>query len=106
MDQAIKTLPREPWRGSMICGWQTSYGMPRDTFCAQRKADDLPMCEQHFMDVMDEYGMLRMAPGVALGASRLRVRLLWEPEDGAVPVEASAGEIARYAGILDPARGE
>lgn len=98
-----RTLPREPWRGSMICGWQN--GSCRE-YCAERKADRLPMCEEHFMAIMDEYGHVHMTPGNALGERHIRVRLLWEGESPDVPVEASAEEITRYRAILDPVRGE
>jgi len=91
----VKTLPREPWRGSMICGWQIRYG----TYCAARKADGLPMCEEHYQDVLDEYGEVRMAPGNAVGAPQWAVRLLWEPMEGDEPVEPSYDEMVRYAAV-------
>lgn len=94
-----RILPREPWRGSMICGHQIGYGLPHSIFCGERKGDRLPMCEEHFQEVLDEYGHVRMAPGNALGAPQWAVRLLWEGDDPDVPVEASAEEMARYAGV-------
>lgn len=106
--QGNRTLPREPWRGSMICGFQVCYGSwsRSMTFCAERKANGLPMCEEHFNAVLDEYGVVEMAPGNALGAPQWAVRLLWEPAEGETPIEASAEELARYAGILAPQGGE
>lgn len=101
-----KTLPREPWRGSMICGEQIAYGLPWDKFCAERKGDDLPMCPEHFQEAIEEYGTVTVPPNVALGENHWAVRLLWEGEDPDMPIEASAEEIARYAAILTPERGE
>lgn len=98
-----KTLPREPWRGSMICGWQNGF---RLEYCGERKALDLPMCRGHYQDCLDEYGDVLMAPGNALGDSKWAVRLLWEPWEGEEPIEATPEEIALYAAILDPVRGE
>jgi hypothetical protein len=84
----------------MICGNQLAYGLPGDRYCAERKADGLPMCEECFDATMAEYGHVAMAPGNALGAPQWAVRLLWEPTEGERPIEASAEELARYAGIL------
>lgn len=100
--ESIKTLPREPWRGSQICGVQVCYGgwgRPM-AWCAERKADGLPMCEPHFDEVMADYGRVVMAPGNALGGPQWAVRLLWEPMEGDVPEEASAAEVALYAPAL------
>lgn len=91
-----KTLPREPWRGSMICGWQNGF---RLEYCGERKAQGLPMCREHYDSVMDEYGDVLMAPGNALGHSKWAVRLLWEGEDPDVPVEASYEEMTAYAAV-------
>jgi hypothetical protein len=59
----------------MICGWQIGFQLK---YCAERKADGLPMCEEHFDEVMAEYGSVHMAPGNALGAPQWAMRLLWE----------------------------
>lgn len=86
----------------MICGWQISsggWGRPME-FCAERKADGLPMCQEHYDDCMDEYGDVHMAPGNAVGESHWATRLLWEGEEPDVPIEASADEMALYAPIL------
>jgi hypothetical protein len=90
----------------MICGWQTAYGMPYDAFCAERKGDGLPMCAEHFEQAIAEYSVIEVPENVALGHAKWALRLLWEGEDPNVPMEASAGEIARYAAILTPERGE
>jgi len=104
-----KTLPREPWRGSMICGYQISCGgwsSPPMAFCAERKAEGFPLCREHYAETASEYGHANFAPGNAVGESHWQIRLLWEPYEGEDPVEATAEEIALYAAILDPARGE
>lgn len=103
-----KTLPREPWRGSMICGEQTEYGVipGRMVFCGNRKGHGLYLCDEHWDDLVADGACMRFAPGNALGDSSIAVRLLWEPMDGDMPVEATPEEIARHAAILDPVRGE
>lgn len=103
---STKTLPREPWRGSMICGEQIAYGMPYSRFCGERKAEGLPLCGEHWDELIDSGESTRFAPGVAVGAPQWRVRLLWEPMEGEEPVEATPEEIALYSAILDPVRGE
>lgn len=109
MDESIQpTLPREPWRGSMICGCQLSSGgwdRPM-AFCARRKADGLACCEACYDDIYAEYGEVRFAPGNALGERHWALRLLWEPSEGTDPIEASAEEIALYHAILTPVKGE
>lgn len=99
----MRTLPREPWRGSMICGWQVSFGDWGHpiAFCAERKADGLPMCRLHHAEALadSECGHVHMAPGNAMGEPRWSVRLLWEPEEGDQPVEPSYEEMVRYAAI-------
>jgi hypothetical protein len=86
----------------MICGWQVAFGdwAHPMAFCAERKADGLPMCEEHFDDHMDEYGHVAMAPGNALGAPQWALRLLWEGDDPDMPEEASAEEMALYAPLF------
>lgn len=98
---STKTLPREPWRGSQICGWQTEYGNGRgERYCAARKADGLYMCQEHHDAELEALGRVFMAPGNALGDLSVPVRLLWEPYDGILPVVPTDEEQARYAGIL------
>lgn len=107
MDESIQpTLPREPWRGSMICGNQLAYGLPGSRFCGRRKADGLACCEACYDDIYAEYGEVRFAPGNALGERHWALRLLWEPSEGTDPIEASAEEIALYRAILAPVKGE
>jgi hypothetical protein len=89
----------------MICGYQVACGgwdRPM-AFCAERKGDGLPLCAEHYEDVLAEYGEVRMAPGNALGERHWQTRLLWEGDDPAEPAEASAEEIALYAAILGSA---
>jgi hypothetical protein len=72
----MRTLPREPWRGSMICGWQTSSGgwsRPME-FCGNRKGDGLYVCPEHWQELI-EYGDVHFADGNAYGESHIRVRL-------------------------------
>ena len=75
----MKTLPREPWRGSQICGHQTAYGLPWDIFCGEFKKPGSPLCEEHDeLERMDGYGSLpKFNPSVARG-----LRLLPVPEYG------------------------
>ncbi len=94
----MRTLPREPWRGSQICGEQIEYGTGRERYCAERKGSGLPMCPEHFQEAITEYGTLSVPEDVALGATWQAVRLLWEPYEGDVPIEPSYEEMARYAG--------
>lgn len=58
------TLPREPWRGGQICGWQTAYGLPWSIFCGEFKETGSPLCEEHdYLERMDGYGSLpKFAP--------------------------------------------
>lgn len=65
----MKTLPREPWRGGQICGYQTAYGLPHSIFCGEFKKPGSPACEEHDRELReDNYGVLpKFAPGNALG---------------------------------------
>lgn len=94
----MRTLPREPWRGSQICGHQVEYTTwtTRAAYCGERKADGIPYCEEHFFQVEMECGQVVMAPGNALGAPQWAVRLLWEPWDGGSPIEPSYAEMSLY----------
>jgi hypothetical protein len=74
-------------------------------FCGNRKGDGLYVCPEHWQELI-EYGDVHFADGNAYGESHIRVRLLWEPEEGTDPVEATPEEIARHRAILDPVRGE
>lgn len=95
----MRTLPREPWRGSQICGYQIAYGMPGSKFCAERKVDGLYFCQEHHDWCAEDEpdGIIRMAPGNAIGAPQWALRLLWEPCDGESPIEPSYEEMERYA---------
>lgn len=100
MENGIKTLPREPWRGSQICGEQMYDGNASSAaaYCATRKGDKLPMCEEHFDAMIAEYGTVTVPPDVALGAPHLAVRLLWEGDDPTIPIEPSYEEMAGVGG--------
>lgn len=91
------TLPREPFRGGQICGWQIEYGTGRTLHCGERKMDGCFHCPEHEADIRAQYGAgYRMAPGNALGDLSQSVQLLWEPCEGDVPEEPSADERAAY----------
>lgn len=95
-------LPREPWRGSQICGYQveTTTWTSRAAYCGDRKADGRYYCDEHHFQVEMEYGQVVMAPGNAIGDTDKPVRLLWEPWEGSTPVEPSSDEMSRYAAVL------
>jgi hypothetical protein len=91
----------------MICGWQISsggWGRPME-FCAERKADGLPTCQDHWDDLVVDGDTTAFAPGNAVGDPHWAVRLLWEGEEPGLPIEASAEEMALYAPILGLVRG-
>lgn len=100
-----RTLPREPWRGSMICGWQIAYGLPRDVFCGEPKAPGRPFCAEHAQMAEEDFGPGYSIPGdVALGAPHWATRLLWEGDDPDVPVEPTGEETAAYAALYGHVR--
>lgn len=94
----MRTVPREPWRGSQICGWQIAYGLPWSIFCAERKGEGMYLCPEHWQEWVEEGGYPRFAQGNALGDPSAPVRLLWEPYGGSEPLEPTEDELARYAG--------
>jgi hypothetical protein len=65
----MKTLPREPWRGGQICGYQTAYGLPWSVFCGEFKKLGSPLCAHHDKELREEHGgvLPRFADGNALG---------------------------------------
>lgn len=65
----MKTLPREPWRGGQICGYQSEYGVipGRSVFCGEYKGLGLYFCPEHDQWVREECGQVRIAPGNAIG---------------------------------------
>lgn len=67
----MRTLPREPWRGGQICGYQIAYGLPWSIFCGEFKKLGSPLCEEHDQEMREEhYGVLpEFAPGNAAGLS-------------------------------------
>lgn len=97
----MRTLPREPFRGGQICGWQTNVGgwsTGEPAYCGERKMDGAYHCPEHEADIRANYGArYRMAPGNTRGDFTQAVQLLWEPDgDPSVPVEPSAAERASY----------
>lgn len=97
----MRTLPREPWRGSQICGWQIAYGgwgSSPMAFCGERKADGYYLCQEHQGQLEESGEFLEFDANVALGMAWRAPRLLWEPLEGDVPEEPSWDEMARYAG--------
>lgn len=109
----MRTLPREPWRGSQICGWQLEYGVVpgRMVFCGEFKKQGSPLCKEHDAEMREEYGGLlpKFAPGNALGLAAYRrttmpylFQLSWEPLDtpddphGETPIPATTEEIKAW----------
>ena len=101
----MRTLPREPWRGGQICGYQIGYGLPGSIFCGEFKRLNSPLCEEHDREMREEYDghLPRFAKGNALGlATYLRTymphmfTLSWEPNKGDIPIPATPEEIAAW----------
>lgn len=110
----MRTLPREPWRGGQVCGYQTnvggwSEGSPE--FCGEFKMPYSPVCEVHDAELREEYGgtLPKFAPGNALGLATYRrtampylFQLAWEPlgtpEDphGETPIPATEEEVKAW----------
>jgi hypothetical protein len=101
MANTPKTLPREPWRGSQICGHEISVGRMSSTYCGERKAPGERACMQHAEEMRAEYGTVRYAPGNEYGYPDEPLVLLWEPYDGTGPVQPTGDELSRYAAILE-----
>lgn len=98
----MRTLPREPWLGSQICGYEVVIGDGPMLFCGERKAEGLPFCMTHAEDYEAEYAPfnVKVADCVALGNHRWAVRLLWQPCCGDGPEEPTAAETVAYAASL------
>lgn len=99
----MKTLPREPWRGSQICGHQTAYGLPWSVFCGELKEPGSPLCEEHDKDWCENGQRPRFPKSVARGLPIYRrttmpymFELSWEPHEGDRPVPATAEEIKAW----------
>lgn len=101
------TLPREPWRGSQICGYQTEYGVipGRSVFCGEFKKHGSYVCEVHDQELReDNYGVLpKFAPGNALGLAAYRretmpyiFQLSWEADDPDKPNKPTPEELAAF----------
>lgn len=80
----MRILPKEPWRGGQICGYQTAYGMPWDIFCGELKKPGSPLCPLHDEEMREEHGgtLPRFAPGNALGLELKRTHWGWSVYDG------------------------
>lgn len=82
----MKTLPREPWRGGQICGWQLEYGVVpgRMVFCGEFKKPGSPLCDEHDKEMREEYGgtLPRFAPGNAMGLELRQTQWGWSVFDG------------------------
>lgn len=97
----MRTLPREPWRGSQICGYQIAYGLPWSIFCGELKKPGSPWCEGHDREERaDNYGVLpSVAEDVALGLPETVQGdgvLSWETEDPDTPRYATEEEVAAW----------
>ncbi len=101
----MKTLPREPWRGGQICGWQIGYGLPHSIFCGELKKPGSPLCEYHDeQERLDNYGQLpKFARGNVLGLAAYRrstmpymFQLSWETKDPRKPQAATEEEIRAW----------
>jgi hypothetical protein len=101
----MRTLPREPWRGGQICGWQIAYGLPWSVFCGEFKKTGSPVCDVHDEELREENGgvLPRFAPGNALGLAAYRItampymfQLAWEPMDRNTPIPATEKEIKAW----------
>lgn len=93
---ATKTLPREPWRGGQLCGYQSEYGaVPgRSVFCGEYKAPGLYFCQEHHNWVLGEYGSIRLAPGNAAGLELKSTVYGWSVYDGSGALCGSSSDRA------------
>lgn len=101
----MRTLPREPWRGGQICGYQIAYGLPWSVFCGEFKKLNSPLCDEHDRDMREENGgrLPEFAEGNAPGLAAYRrttmpymFQLSWEPYEGDRPVPATEDEIRAW----------
>lgn len=77
-----RTLPREPYRGGQICGYQEEYGVVpgRSVFCGDFKALGEYFC-QHHHDWLEADGPIRVAPGNVLGLELTFCSNAWQVRD-------------------------
>lgn len=94
----LRVLKREPWRGGQVCGHQLVYGMGAhsERYCGERKAAGEVECAQHARETREEYGVVRVAPGNALGDLGAPVVPLWEPYEGEEPVQPTEDEVEAF----------
>jgi hypothetical protein len=104
----MRTLPKEPWRGGQVCGYQTNVGgwsEGQPEYCGEFKKPGSPLCDEHDAELREEYdGVLpTFAPGNAPGLAVYRrtlmpymFQLAWETEDPDKPKPATPEEIAAW----------
>ncbi len=101
----MNTLPREPWRGGQICGWQVADSLPGSGFCGEFKAPGSPLCEAHDKELRAEHGGLlpKFAKGNARGLALYRrteqpylFKLAWEPYRGGTPIPATPDDVLHW----------
>jgi len=101
----MRTLPREPWRGGQICGWQIAVGGwdGPAVFCGDRKQHNEYLCRTHLSE--NEGEDLRFADGNEVGELDEPVTLSWEPDEGDDPIPATDAEIKAWkeSGVMTPA---
>lgn len=100
----MRTLPREPWRGGQICGYQTAYGLPWSIFCGEMKKPGSPLCEEHDHDLRGGHGggLPRFAPGNALGLRLTSCSGGWlvrDEYDDLIDASDSRNDLARQYGF-------
>lgn len=97
----MKTLPREPWRGGQICGYQTAYGLPWSVFCGESKKPGSPLCDEHDKEMREEHGgyLPRFAPGNALGLALKQSEWGWSVLTGEGLLCASSDDRSRLAEV-------
>lgn len=103
----MKTLPREPWRGSQICGHQLRHATwtARESYCGEFKKLGSPVCGVHDAEMREANGGLlpKFAKGNAMGLAAYRItempcmfQLGWEPYKGTAPIPATYEEIRAW----------
>lgn len=101
----MRTLPREPWRGGQICGWNIGSGLPGSRFCGEFKIAGSYLCPVHDAELREENDgrVPKFARGNALGLAEYRravqpylFRLSWEPLKGEEPKLATEKEVEAW----------
>lgn len=91
----MRTLPREPYRGGQICGYQTNVGgwsEGESEYCGEFKKPGSPLCEEHDKEMREEHGgvLPRFAPGNAPGLALRMSQWGWSVYDDRDELVASA----------------